>query len=137
VIYALTYLSRSALAAGTTAYHLNEILEVSRRRNAAAGITGALAAGDGHFVQTLEGEREAVERLFERLRQDPRHLDVQLVAGRLEASRRFGNWSMAYVGDDEDVGATFARHLRDLEPQLLDAGGRNLLPLMESLARAA
>ena len=40
---------------------LNSVLTVSRRNNAAAGISGLLVAGGRRFLQALEGPRDAVE----------------------------------------------------------------------------
>ena len=52
---------------------LEEILAASRKNNAAVGVTGMLLYLDGNFLQLLEGEREEVETLYERILLDKRH----------------------------------------------------------------
>ena len=50
----------------------------------------------GHFLQVLEGPREPLRALLNKLNQDSRHHDVKvLLDGPIEA-RAFGTWSMAY-----------------------------------------
>lgn len=82
--------------------HLDEpeieaILKPARTRNAARGITGMLVYGGGNFIQLLEGPREAVEGLFGRIEQDPRHRQVIRIAGFEDGEREFADWSMGYA----------------------------------------
>jgi hypothetical protein len=51
---------------------LGALLDVSRRDNAARGITGALAYHDRVFIQVLEGPEAAVEALLATIARDPR-----------------------------------------------------------------
>jgi hypothetical protein len=88
----LIYASR---AAGTiTADALMPIMKGSRTRNAAAGITGVLVFSDGVFLQLLEGGRNAVSALYNRIACDERHRDVVLLAYDEVDERRFAGWSM-------------------------------------------
>lgn len=76
---------------------LLEILEVSRRNNAAAGITGLLLYGDGVFFQVLEGAEETVKVCFERIKLDDRHQHMLIAAERSVAQRSFEAWAMGYM----------------------------------------
>lgn len=76
---------------------LDDILAASRRRNAAAGITGLLVAGGRRFLQVLEGERAAVEQTFARICDDPRHHAVVRLSEGPIAARNFPNWAMGSV----------------------------------------
>ena len=49
------------------------------------------------FIQVLEGEKEAVEALFGRIRQDVRHTDVTLLLNRPVAECVFSDWAMGYT----------------------------------------
>ena len=80
---------------------VDAILEVARRKNAEAGVTGALMFNGTHYSQVLEGPREAVERIFEAIQLDPRHSDVVLLGFDPVGARLFANWSMAHVGATE------------------------------------
>jgi Sensors of blue-light using FAD. len=75
---------------------LFELLEHAREKNQRLGITGLLLYREGNILQTLEGEQEAVESLFQTIARDPRHVDVMvLLRGPIDA-REFPDWSMAF-----------------------------------------
>lgn len=75
---------------------LLEILSKSRKNNEQLAVTGLLLYRDGNILQLLEGEKEAVERLFTRISDDPRHTGV-IVLFRGEVPRReFPDWSMGF-----------------------------------------
>jgi predicted dinucleotide-binding enzyme len=101
--YRLVYFSENRLPSSEIAQGLNSILEKSRSNNVMVGVTGALMFSVGYFVQVLEGPQAAVEATFERIQQDARHGDVQLVEFAPVAQRTFDNWSMAYAGRPEEA----------------------------------
>jgi len=88
----LIYASRAAGA--VNAEVLMPIMKASRAKNAAAGITGVLVFSDGVFLQLLEGGRNAVSALYNRIACDARHRDVVLLAYDEVDERRFAGWSM-------------------------------------------
>ncbi|WP_431305249.1 BLUF domain-containing protein [Sediminicoccus sp. BL-A-41-H5] len=98
-LHRLAYVSRATAASGAeSARHLAAILEVARRHNAEAGLTGALLHSRRWFAQVLEGERGALEALYARIARDPRHRDVTLLALHPAARRVFPRWSMVHAG---------------------------------------
>lgn len=84
---------------------LDDILAVSRTRNAAAGITGVLIYADDLFLQVLEGPGEAVAALIDRIAADPRHRDMTVSYRRIRGEPDFPGWRMACLTPD---GATMA-----------------------------
>lgn len=90
----LTYLS--VATAPLEASGLEELLRVSRERNTASAITGMLLYVDEQFIQTLEGERRAVEATMERIVADPRHHQVDVTLVEELAERQFLDWSMGF-----------------------------------------
>lgn len=76
---------------------MRDLLDVARRYNTAAGITGLLLYHRGGFMQALEGERSAIERLLDRIRIDPRHRDLIVVLRQPRVRREFAEWAMGYV----------------------------------------
>ena len=52
---------------------LDGVLLTARRNNAAVGVTGMLVVGGRRFLQALEGPDAAVDAVFARIAQDPRH----------------------------------------------------------------
>ncbi len=90
------------------------LLEVSRRNNEANNITGLLVYHEGTFMQVLEGEEEAVMRLYQRILQDPRHTGTRMLWKLPIETRAFGDWAMAF------------RELSDVDPARLAGYSRFL-----------
>ncbi len=74
------------------------LLAESRANNAAAEVTGMLLHVEGAFMQALEGPGPALDETMTRIRRDPRHDGVTLLAREAVAERGFADWSMA-LGD--------------------------------------
>jgi hypothetical protein len=74
---------------------LEAILEQSRRNNGAAAITGMLLHIDGAFLQVLEGQADALEQTYARIRCDNRHWGAQTLLDQ-DAPRAFSQWSMGF-----------------------------------------
>ncbi|NYZ11768.1 BLUF domain-containing protein [Azospirillum sp. RWY-5-1] len=93
----LTIMYRSEAATLLPFSELTQICLTSAHKNRALGITGFLIEFDGIFLQVLEGESDAVDRLYDRIRADPRHRNVELLlreAG--DTGRSFGFWAMNF-----------------------------------------
>ncbi|HPM67427.1 MAG TPA: BLUF domain-containing protein [Piscinibacter sp.] len=91
----LMYASRAADSVDQEA--LLAILRKSKAENAANGITGVLCFSGGIFLQLLEGGRQQVNTLYNRIAADKRHLDVVLLSYEEIGERRFAGWSMGQV----------------------------------------
>jgi diguanylate cyclase (GGDEF)-like protein len=99
-LYRLVYYSRNTIMGLDEEVQstVHQILETSKRNNAAVGVTGALMFTDGLFAQVLEGQRTAVETVFERIQLDDRHDEVHLLSFGPAEARVFPTWAMAFVG---------------------------------------
>ena len=75
---------------------LADIIEHSRVNNARLGITGVLLYVRGGIIQVLEGEKDVVEALYQRIERDNRHTNVNRLLSRPIQTRLFGEWSMGY-----------------------------------------
>jgi hypothetical protein len=73
---------------------LQSLLDECRRKNAVAGITGILLYHNGSFFQVLEGDRNVVEALFEKITKDKRHYRTTKIILEPIAERTFGEWTM-------------------------------------------
>ncbi|QDC08530.1 BLUF domain-containing protein [Oceanicola sp. D3] len=72
--------------------------------NRRAGITGFLWRGREQFFQALHGPREVLLALMERIRQDPRHRDVEMLLSEdTDAPTPFNDWAMGYNYVTEDM----------------------------------
>lgn len=98
MIFQIVYISRAAEKLGTD--DLDEILSSARENNAKLDITGMLLFHDGSFIQVLEGEEAAVEKLYDHICKDPRHNDHNVVLRTEVNERAFEQWSMGYKRTD-------------------------------------
>ena len=79
------------------------IISQSESNNSRAGITGMLVKYECTFMQYIEGERELVSELYEKIKLDNRHHSVELqFEGSIE-KRLFPDWSMALQILDEEL----------------------------------
>ena len=72
-------------------------IEKFRKSNQANAITGVLCSGEGVFLQVLEGERSAVNKLYVDICKDQRHNDIELLHFEEVKERAFHAWSMDYI----------------------------------------
>lgn len=106
-LFRLVYQSRSALTGSVEEVQrtIDRILAVSRRRNAEAGVTGALMFTRLYFVQALEGPAAAVESVFDRVCSDLRHTGIEVIECGPVLEATFGGWSMSELVPDAHAGA--------------------------------
>ena len=78
---------------------VQHILQISRRNNRQLDVTGCLLIAGPLFAQVVEGRREVVEPLVERIGKDPRHHSVHVLVERQTSTRQYGEWSMGYFDD--------------------------------------
>lgn len=91
----LTYTSLARLDLQSS--DLEDIHRSARELNALDGITGLLVFNGNHFLQIIEGSRNAIEELLDRLRRDPRHTGLEVRDERRVQKRSFPDWSMELV----------------------------------------
>lgn len=94
MIYQTAYLSSAV-------DRLNEddialILAKSQTNNKALGVTGMLLLMDQVFFQVLEGEKNVVEALVERIEKNPLHTGLIRVVTIEREDRLFPDWSMGF-----------------------------------------
>lgn len=80
---------------------LVSLLTSSRRNNVRDHITGMLLYRGGHFMQVIEGEYLNVMSLFDRVRQDARHRNVDILRADHIEVRDFPDWTMGFECLDE------------------------------------
>lgn len=94
MLHRILYISTSKGLLSPSA--LDEILTVSRVKNAAASVTGLLVVGGKRCLQVLEGSPDAVRATFERISNDPRHFAIVKLDDRPIENRSFGDWAMGF-----------------------------------------
>jgi len=96
------------------------LLTQCHRNNTAKGLTGMLLFGNGTFLQSIEGERAIVDPLIERISQDPRHRNVNILRRDEITERQYSEWSMGFERVTESTLAAI--------PSLRNFGLRNFNP---------
>lgn len=100
--------------------------------NESKGITGILFFDQGHFGQILEGPRSEVDVLWESIKNDVRHQNIELLGITEIKERRFPKWSMKLFN---------AQEFADAFPQFSDVvnkiedPSRKVLGVMKALCR--
>ncbi|ETI61053.1 blue-light sensor BLUF [Sphingobium sp. C100] len=74
------------------------IVAISRLRNSALDVTGALVWTGRRFAQFLEGPAAGIGALRESIEQDARHREVWTLEASQASGRMFDGWSLAYSG---------------------------------------
>lgn len=113
---------------------LDNIVQASRTRNAALGVTGVLLFTEGAFLQVLEGPRTAVIAIFSSIESDPRHRNVTLLFERPVKERNFKGWAMGLqkpnrVGVAADI---FEISRNAIEQRMTEARRTAVLALVKS-----
>jgi hypothetical protein len=81
---------------------LEHLLIGARKFNSERDISGFLVYLDGMFLQCLEGDKKAINDLYEHIKCDVRHKEVQLVFEKAINERVFADWSMGFLHASKD-----------------------------------
>jgi len=131
-LHEVIYLSRASAPMSPEA--LAALMERSQRANVARGITGLLIYHQQEFLQLIEGERDAVEALYQAICNDPRHQQTYTMWSNPITERSFADWAMGFVAPVE----TALRGKAGYEPLLnlglkataSDTAGKKLLLML-------
>ena len=92
-------ISLAYVSATSSAMSQDEIVALlvqSRANNSRVGVTGALLYHRGRFVQILEGDEQAVLRLYRTISRDQRHGDIHELSRQQIPTRQFPRWTMGF-----------------------------------------
>lgn len=87
----------STLAPGRPVSSVGDIAGKARAANPTRGITGLLIFDGMRFCQQFEGVKKQVLGLLDKIRHDPRHINLKIVHHDELTSRRFKNFSLGYT----------------------------------------
>jgi hypothetical protein len=118
------YISTANIPRTDAAQAIDAIVRVSRGRNAALKVTGALIFGGELFAQLIEGPE-----LRSSIARDERHGDILTMADGEQNRREFADWSLAYSGSSLFVARELERirAARVFEPSYSNHDLRRLL----------
>lgn len=92
------YVSTAAISCAEAEQVVDEIVRLSRSRNAALAVTGALIFSGDSFAQVIEGPTDAIVEMRAAISRDTRHCEILTVADNRQRERDFADWSLAYSG---------------------------------------
>lgn len=102
-IYQLVYASKAVKDFSED--DLVNILQFSRQNNKKKQITGAMIYSKGYFLQMLEGQRNAVNELFnQHIAKDKRHEMVNCFFKNHVEKREFPEWYMGFFRNEDNEG---------------------------------
>jgi len=124
-MYRLMYLSTSTVKFTDEDYEV--LLDVARKNNQEKGVTGLLIIKGRSFLQCLEGNKEDVLYIYEKIEQDDRHKDIIKVVEEEDEKRYFPNWSMGYknfghldvVNSEKLINFSKIENIRNLSSDLI------------------
>jgi len=82
---------------------MDRMLFQIREKNKRLAITGLLLLIQGKFVQYIEGPEEEIDRVYDKIKIDPRHNELLLLDDGELQERQFKDWSMAFKRIDDQV----------------------------------
>lgn len=105
------YVSASRLGRDDCEVQVQHIVNVSKRRNAKGGVSGALLFSWDHFVQLIEGPQDAVAQIRASIAHDTRHSQILTLAEGELLNRYFDGWALAYSGRSQFAGRAISKAL--------------------------
>jgi hypothetical protein len=95
----LTYVSSATGALEQP--QLLALLDSARRHNEAADVTGLLLHRGNAFFQILEGPETSVREIYQRICDDDRHDNIELLIDEPTSKRQFPDWRMGFLDIDD------------------------------------
>ncbi|NDB10617.1 MAG: BLUF domain-containing protein, partial [Betaproteobacteria bacterium] len=133
IMIRVTYLSQATEPFSARA--LVDLLEHCREKNPRLGVTGVLIYANGTFLQVIEGDEAAVDRLMAVIERDSRHTNVKIVRRESVTSRQYSDWSMGFerVTDRtlQEIPGLRNFGLRNFNPDYLSGHGEVVETLLE------
>jgi len=136
-MYQYVYVSSEAYR--FTEMQLLNLLNVSRRKNTACGVTGLLLYLSGNFIQLLEGAKEDVLATRARIATDNRHRGMNTVLEGPCEKRDFQDWSMGFErleGPEAETLPGYSDFLsKDADDSVHQSAALQLLEFFKRIAR--
>ena len=97
MITRLIYFSENLINNGLN--DIRSILKTAMQNNNSHQISGILYHNEFFFLQVLEGDREAVNQVFQKNSADGRHKNIVIISVDEATERTFKDWGMLYVDE--------------------------------------
>ncbi|MBS0215429.1 MAG: BLUF domain-containing protein [Proteobacteria bacterium] len=94
-LYNLAYISETAR--DLLSAEIDGILLDARMFNASHGVSGVLFYGNERFFQLLEGSKESVLHVFDRIKLAKSHQNINVLSQSPIPDRSFASWHMGFI----------------------------------------
>ena len=95
----LIYISQSTRKMSNP--ELLQIHTTAQDNNATIDVTGSLFYNGGWFLQVLEGPKDTLTRLYNKIEKDPRHKNSRIIYDEPAKFRTFTRWTMNMTNLDD------------------------------------
>ena len=100
---------------------IDKILEKSEEYNKNNDVTGILLFSEGNFLQVIEGKKEIVDPLFDKIKADYRHQGLIIIFNRPIQRAELNGYKADFITqhkriNDENV-STYLKHIQTLDPK--------------------
>ncbi|MHA7056399.1 BLUF domain-containing protein [Aquimarina sp. M1] len=112
LVYEVSY--RSIASEELSDSDLKRILDISRKNNKKSNITGCLIYYKNVFFQLIEGPKNEVLPLYDKIKKDERHADVITMWRGSKPTRTFRQWDMATLSDDGVLNISYQDTVKEL-----------------------
>jgi len=96
--YAIVYLSSASDELEIA--EISKILSFTEESNNNHDITGLLLFSDGNFFQIIEGEKNSILKLFETIKRDDRHRNIQQIFGEEINKGAYDLYATNFISDE-------------------------------------
>ena len=96
--YAIVYLSSASDELEIA--EISKILSFTEESNNNHDITGLLLFSDGNFFQIIEGEKNSMLKLFETIKRDDRHRNIQQIFGEEINKGAYDLYATNFISDE-------------------------------------
>ena len=79
---------------------IDDLLRTTEKKNNKKDFTGIFLFSKGNFLQILEGEKEHVQELFSKIKEDPRHYDVLIIFQEETGHGKFDRYTSSIISED-------------------------------------
>lgn len=124
MIFQLTY--SSVASPGISVTDIEDIISEAKQFNTAHDITGCLIYNNGYFLQILEGDKQLVMILINKIKLDDRHDHFAILSEGQTKFRTFKDWAMAYYHNP--LNAELNREVQEIKDSLLELSSSSKKP---------
>lgn len=118
--YAICYVSTAAQQLSTPG--VEHLLSQSQKNNNSNDITGLLLYSKGNFFQILEGQKEDISSLYERITEDNRYYNIIKIFEKKIEGTKFEEYQVDFLSLDAQLDkreiSVYFDHIEKLDPKV-------------------